>query len=54
MGKGKTSGMVSLVGKTTPKMKPLGHHIIGSQRGLKPAGKTMQQLVKELQQGKKE
>ena len=53
MGKGKTSGMISLVGKTTRKMKPLGHHIIGNQRGLQHTGKTMKELVKELQQANK-
>lgn len=47
MGKGKTSGMISLIGKTSKKMKSLGHHVI-SQESYKPKGKTMQQLVKEL------
>lgn len=47
MGKGKTSGMVSLTGKTTRKMKSLGHHVI-SQETYKPKGKSIEQLVKQL------
>lgn len=47
MGKGKTSGMISLLGKTNPKLKPLGHNLIAA-KSYKPTGKTMQQLVDEL------
>lgn len=47
MGKGKTSGMVSLCGKTRPKLKPLGQNLIAAN-SYKPTGKTMQQLVNEL------
>jgi len=52
MGKGKTSGMISLIGKTSKKMKPLGHHVI-SQESYKPKGKTMQQVVNELTRSNK-
>jgi hypothetical protein len=52
MGKGKTSGMISLVGKTKPKMKSLGHNLIAS-KSYKPTGKTMQQIVNELTRANK-